>query len=782
MVLFGNVGGGGRVMAWVRDVCLVRRISWLPIMAVLCSLVHGEVLYVDDEAGGGGTGRSWAEAYVHLQDALAEADNLAKPVEIRVVQGVYHPDRGAGQTRGDRYATFALVDGVTLKGGFAGLGTPDPNARNVASYETTLSGALGGPSSHSLFVVTGSGADRTAILDGFTVRDGAGGMMNDQGSPTLIACTFTGNSAFAMPGAGAGGGMLNREGSPILIDCTFSGNDAFTGGGMRNEGGSPTLIGCVFSGNSAQYVGGGMENRAAHPTLTRCVFSGNIAGRYGGGICNTDSAAVLTHCTLSGNAADLKGGGICNLASSPALTHCILWSNSAAEGRTLFDDASSSTAAVYSDVQDGWPGANNLDADPLFADLDGDDLHLKSQAGRWNPSKADWVTDDVSSPCIDAGDPASALAFEPCPNGGVINLGAYGGTGQASKSPSGVQAKYGYGAGEPNDPYLIYTAEHLNAIGAHPADWTSHFKLAADLDSSRPASIPFTIIGADEDHAFAGVFDGDGHTISHFHYDSVDAASYVGLFGYVSGAHARIKNVLLVEPEVWVPNGNNVGALVGYLNEATVADCSVQGGTVRGQRGVGAVAGFNRRGTITRTGSTAHVDGAERVGGLVGYNDGTVAACYTRGHVFGQANAAGGLTGQNEGLLTDCYARTSVTGGERIGGLVGKNAGTIARCYATGAVTAEKFAGGLLGSNVVGGTVEVLACFWDVQSSGLSNMYGLGGDGDGDSARTTLEMQSAGTFLAAGWDFLGETDNGVEDLWWIDEGRDYPRLCWEGVE
>jgi phosphotriesterase-related protein len=79
-------------------------------------------------------------------------------------------------------------------------------------------------------------------------------------------------------------------------------------------------------------------------------------------------------------------------------------------------------------------GAGNIDADPLFADPNNDDLHLKSQAGRWDPNSESWILDDVTSLCIDAGDPNTPVGNEPEPNGGVINIGAYGGTAEASKS------------------------------------------------------------------------------------------------------------------------------------------------------------------------------------------------------------------------------------------------------------------------------------------------------------------------------------------------------------
>ena len=93
----------------------------------------------------------------------------------------------------------------------------------------------------------------------------------------------------------------------------------------------------------------------------------------------------------------------------------------------------------------------NIYVDPCFADygywdvngtpedphddrwIDGD-YHLKSQTGRWGPAAQTWIVDDVTSPCIDVGDPMTPIGREPFPNGGIINMGAYGGTAEASKS------------------------------------------------------------------------------------------------------------------------------------------------------------------------------------------------------------------------------------------------------------------------------------------------------------------------------------------------------------
>jgi hypothetical protein len=112
------------------------------------------------------------------------------------------------------------------------------------------------------------------------------------------------------------------------------------------------------------------------------------------------------------------------------LTNCILWDG----GEEIWVNDNSRIVVAYSDVQDGWPGVGNIDSDPCFGDPNNGDYHLKSQAGRWDANEGRWTKDDVTSPCIDAGNPMSPVGYEPFPNGGIINMGAYGGTPEASKS------------------------------------------------------------------------------------------------------------------------------------------------------------------------------------------------------------------------------------------------------------------------------------------------------------------------------------------------------------
>ena len=329
----------------------------------------GGTIYVDADVAGADDGTSWADAYNYLQDALADANSGD---EIWVAEGTYTPDSNSAYPggTGDRTATFQLISGVALYGGFPYGADPNWNDRDPNSYETILSGDINTPgdaNDNSYHVVTGGGTDATAILDGFTITAGnanygewpdhsyfGGGMYNDNGSPTVTNCTFNGNSAAEGGGVfnwdnsspmvtnctfsgnsashGSGGGIFNIQSSPTISNCTFSGNSAYyDGGGMFNyENSNPTVTNCTFSGNSASH-GGGMQNYIeSNPTVTNCTFSGNSAGTYGGGMQNDrESNPTVTNCTFSGNSASWDGGGMVNLKSNPTVTNCIITGNSA---------------------------------------------------------------------------------------------------------------------------------------------------------------------------------------------------------------------------------------------------------------------------------------------------------------------------------------------------------------------------------------------------------------------------------------------------------------------
>ena len=166
-----------------------------------------------------------------------------------------------------------------------------------------------------------------------------------------------------------------------------------------------------------------------------------------------DCHALLTNCTFYGNRAQDGTSLYLGQESIATVKSCILWSGA---GEIISVD-NSRADVTYSNIQGTWSGQGNTDLEPLFAApghwINGHDpnlavdpndpnavwangdYHLKSQAGRWAPVTASWISDEHTSPCIDAGDPNMPVTFEPFPSGGTVNLGAYGGTAQASKSP-----------------------------------------------------------------------------------------------------------------------------------------------------------------------------------------------------------------------------------------------------------------------------------------------------------------------------------------------------------
>jgi len=115
--------------------------------------------------------------------------------------------------------------------------------------------------------------------------------------------------------------------------------------------------------------------------------------------------------------------------AEPDVVNCIFWYNTG--------DDMVGCQARYSCIQRGADGPGNFSSDPLFADPNAKDYHLRSERGRYWPEHDVWVLDKVTSPCINAGDPKADYSKEPKPNGGRINLGAYGGTAYASLSEIG---------------------------------------------------------------------------------------------------------------------------------------------------------------------------------------------------------------------------------------------------------------------------------------------------------------------------------------------------------
>ena len=321
----------------------------------------------------------------------------------------------------------------------------------------------------------GSGGGVTSRFSGASFSDctfrentalSAGALQHHFGSVSLTRCVFANNTAVAVPDnlsySGFGGALLVESRSPEEADityCVFENNMASFGGAISASRGSVVLANCHFTGNVASNRGGALYDVAQGSLAMNCLFTGNRANE-GGVLSSRCTGPSMINCTFADNAAtsgQLLAWSPCRPGHSPGypftmtFANCILWDGP--DQIVHRDSEQLDITVTYSSVFGGWPGPGNVDVDPCFAEpghwdlkgtpespsddfwewVDGD-YHLKSQAGRWDPIGQTWVLDEVTSPCIDAGDPTSEVGDEPLPNGGRVNMGAYGGTTEASRS------------------------------------------------------------------------------------------------------------------------------------------------------------------------------------------------------------------------------------------------------------------------------------------------------------------------------------------------------------
>lgn len=362
-------------------------------LLISCAGYAEQTWYVDDDAPGG-SGTSWPTAFQHLTDALAAA---APGDEVRVAQGVYRPDQGAGRTPGDRSATFEIFDALTIKGGHAGFGAPDPDARNIVLFETVLSGDLTGDdtqnfgnrddnSRHIVHLPADSLSDPDpAILDGLTISAGNA----DDPAPLFVNGQGAGLFVERLGHMGASG--------LVVRDCRFVENWAsVSGGGVHLEFANESVFSrCTFRGNRADenslFISGGggvaQSISVIGNTFDNCIFRNNLTEGTGGGLFNFDAMCHIRNCVFVGNQAETDGGGL-GTVGNVSQTFA---QNSVFRGNTV--GASTNQRAQiqvilfsifdYCIVED-WDGAfagdifgtGSFDADPLFADASAGDFHL----------------------------------------------------------------------------------------------------------------------------------------------------------------------------------------------------------------------------------------------------------------------------------------------------------------------------------------------------------------------------------------------------------------------
>lgn len=383
----------------------------------------GELYFTRDYGQGRDIYRS-----VTLVDPNVDPNAVAGDYYVNAATG---SDFNSGLTPTNPFATIqrglnAAQNGqvvVVAEGTYVGTGNKNLNfsGRSVtllssAGARATIIDCQG---SDQAFVFQ-NGETQNTVVDGFTMTRGnfqtGGGIYCQASSPRIANCIITDNQGYY-----SGGVYCINYGSPTFVNCQILGNSGTLGGGIRFAQSEGAMINCLVVGNASQNPGAGIK----------CDYG--------------NTSPVISNCTVAGNTSTSYGGGLWATYATPLVSNSILWGNNGTAGAQMAVGVGATATVSYSDIQGGqagiftssgfvsW-GAGNLDQDPLFVDPNAGDYHLQSYRGRYWESMDLWVLDVQTSPCIDAGDEADDVLDEPTPNGGRINMGAFGGTIQASLS------------------------------------------------------------------------------------------------------------------------------------------------------------------------------------------------------------------------------------------------------------------------------------------------------------------------------------------------------------
>ena len=257
-------------------------------------------------------------------------------------------------------------------------------------------------------------------IENNTGYDDHGGGVYICGTGTITRNVFDGNVASVSYGYGWGGAIVifNYDTTKLV---TLSHN-------VYRNNYAPSRGAAVFVDDAAKVR---MENELLYNNKTK---EGGSAIYVDADWKNNPSVLYMNNCTVAGNSTNNGEAALFVQASITHVQNCIFWNNGN-DFRFINDGQPRASLTVnYTLTQQGFAGTGNISSDPLFADASNGDFHVRSTNGRWNPTTGQFVSDNASSPAIDAGNPSSEYANEPGPNGGRVNLGCYGNTAEASKS------------------------------------------------------------------------------------------------------------------------------------------------------------------------------------------------------------------------------------------------------------------------------------------------------------------------------------------------------------
>jgi hypothetical protein len=357
-------------------------IRWIiGIFLLFPSLSLAATYYVDGDVANSGNGTSWAKAFKTIQEAV---DASARYDEIWVKMGTYTLS-----------AEITVDKAVYIYGGFDGSET----RLEQRDWKTNVTTVDGNDTVRGFYIQENVGIDGFTITNG-KAKNGGGILVNNVFTVSIANCVFDSNSV-----TGNGGGIYNSKAHLTIENSSFFDNTAGgSGGGISNAEAHVTIENSSFFNNIATDNGGGIHNYSISPSITNSLFYENNASS-GGGINNSYSSPTIMNCTFARN-----GGGIhtSGYGHRSYIINSIVWGNFSYQ-------ISGNATVTYSDIEGGYNGEGNIEADPLFE---------KAQP----PGKPDFHL-KAGSPAIDVGTadgaPDNDLDGNPRPNGQDYDMGAY---------------------------------------------------------------------------------------------------------------------------------------------------------------------------------------------------------------------------------------------------------------------------------------------------------------------------------------------------------------------